>query len=208
MTAENRTIRWPAILLLCLWASPAFSAPIYSNLGHDLIVDTPPESIEFWSEEPFRVGAFSADVFDGLPIMSHPWQPFELWHDGQYFRAKWTPWAYECKAVQVDADSHDFAGIGRLIDYTAQPCFPTSEEEGGGSDDDGSTVPEPGLLVLLALGFGLSRRPRWYWHRRVTVPVTFHLHTVVQFRWTHICGVQVGPWFIGAVRGEEADPQS
>lgn len=35
------------------------------------------------------------------------------------------------------------------------------------------------------------------------VPITVHLRTVHKFLWTRIYGVQIGPWFIGAIRGTE-----
>jgi hypothetical protein len=42
-----------------------------------------------------------------------------------------------------------------------------------------------------------------YWHRFQSLPVTLHLTRDRRFSWTRIYGVQVGPWFIGAIRGTE-----
>lgn len=44
---------------------------------------------------------------------------------------------------------------------------------------------------------------RWYWLRLEGLPVTVHAIRVHHFRWTQIRGVQIGPWFIGAIRGTE-----
>lgn len=47
----------------------------------------------------------------------------------------------------------------------------------------------------------MTLRPRWYWFRfRSGFRVTFHLKTDHVVRWTHIYGVQIGGWFIGAVK--------
>ena len=45
---------------------------------------------------------------------------------------------------------------------------------------------------------------RWYWLRFVDGPmVTFHLQSNYQVRWNRIFGVQLGPWFVGAVRSRD-----
>lgn len=39
----------------------------------------------------------------------------------------------------------------------------------------------------------------FYWTRRISMPVqAWHWH----FVWHRVIGVQIGPWFIGAIRGE------
>lgn len=42
---------------------------------------------------------------------------------------------------------------------------------------------------------------RWYWWRFRALPVTVHLKRDRLFHWQQIRGVQIGPWFIGAIRG-------
>jgi hypothetical protein len=149
-----------ATLLLCLVATRTFAAPIFSNLGESVVVDDPPTTIEFWSREPFRYAAFWAETFDGQPIMSNQWDPFESSIDGVFYRVRWTPWAHEDKAIQVDADSHDFAGIGRLIDYTQppipgaweEPVLPPPGDPGEEGLIDPAAVDETPLVVLLGVG--------------------------------------------------------
>lgn len=36
------------------------------------------------------------------------------------------------------------------------------------------------------------------------LPVTVHLRRDRRFAWTRILGVQLGPWFIGCIRGSAA----
>lgn len=58
-------------------------------------------------------------------------------------------------------------------------------------------------METLALGFLL----RIYWHAYRALPVTLHLARDHRFHWTGIYGVQLGPWFIGAIRGSAAPEQ-
>ena len=45
---------------------------------------------------------------------------------------------------------------------------------------------------------------RWYWLRYVNgVPVVFRLARPYSVRWKRIHGVQIGSWFIGAVRSAD-----
>jgi hypothetical protein len=128
-------------------------AAILSNLGEETVV-TVVDGLEvhFWSLEPFRTGAFWSDTFDGEPIMTNQWDPFTYWFDGVSYHASWRPWAHECHALQVDADAHDFAGKGYLIDYTFRSCG-VSAGPPLTPRTPPTAAPEPslGLLVLLAL---------------------------------------------------------
>ncbi len=45
---------------------------------------------------------------------------------------------------------------------------------------------------------------RWYWLTFRALPVTVHLDPDRLFRWQRICGVQIGRWFFGAIRGTAA----
>lgn len=49
---------------------------------------------------------------------------------------------------------------------------------------------------------------RWYRFVFDALPVTFHLRKDFHFHWQRIVGVQVGPWFVGAIRGSYVDPES
>lgn len=45
---------------------------------------------------------------------------------------------------------------------------------------------------------------RWYWHlfsKARPLPVTVHALRDHRFYWRCICGLQIGPWFIGVIRG-------
>jgi hypothetical protein len=47
---------------------------------------------------------------------------------------------------------------------------------------------------------------RWYWFRfaRRPLPITVHLDKRDrQYHWRGIYGLQVGPWFVGAIKGSE-----
>jgi hypothetical protein len=46
-----------------------------------------------------------------------------------------------------------------------------------------------------------------YRHRYTALPVTLHLERDHRFIWTWILGVQIGPWFFGAIKGSEV-PES
>lgn len=49
----------------------------------------------------------------------------------------------------------------------------------------------------------------WHWHRfdAPGLPVTMPaLSRIKHFRWRGIYGVQIGPWFIGAVKGQPGEP--
>jgi hypothetical protein len=50
-----------------------------------------------------------------------------------------------------------------------------------------------------------SMRVRWYWHwfKYRQLPVTFHLSRDYRVDWSAVCGVQVGGWFVGAVRSHD-----
>jgi hypothetical protein len=37
-----------------------------------------------------------------------------------------------------------------------------------------------------------------------SLPVTFHLDRPWRVQWTHIYGIEIGGWFIGAVRSKQA----
>lgn len=45
---------------------------------------------------------------------------------------------------------------------------------------------------------------RLYWFKFLGLPVTVHLRKDHKFLWTRIYGAQIGPWFIGVIRGQEA----
>ncbi len=47
---------------------------------------------------------------------------------------------------------------------------------------------------------------RLYWHRFGSLPVTVHALRDHRFRWQRIIGVQLGPWFFGAIRGQAEQP--
>jgi hypothetical protein len=42
---------------------------------------------------------------------------------------------------------------------------------------------------------------KWYRLQFDALPVTVHLTQDHRFVWTRICGVQLGSWFFGAIRG-------
>jgi len=42
---------------------------------------------------------------------------------------------------------------------------------------------------------------RWYWFRFLALPVTLHLQHDHRFVWTRLYGLQLGPWFFGAIKG-------
>lgn len=51
---------------------------------------------------------------------------------------------------------------------------------------------------------GVAIMVRWYWIRYLVGPlVTFHLQRAYEVRWNRIYGVQVGSWFVGAVRSSD-----
>ena len=47
---------------------------------------------------------------------------------------------------------------------------------------------------------------KWYWFNFRRLPVTVHLKQDRHFLWQWICGVQIGPWFFGAIRGNQVEP--
>lgn len=49
---------------------------------------------------------------------------------------------------------------------------------------------------------------KWYWHRFQVqaLHLTLHLSHDWDLRWTRIHGVQVGPWFLGAIKGSAVAP--
>ena len=155
-----------SLALVVLLASPAHAAPILSNMGGETIVADPPETLEFWSLEPFRVGAFWDLTFNGFPIMGNPFNPFIEWSDVAYYRARWTVPSSECRAIQVDADSQDFPGIGFLIDYTGQPCAPESVPQLFAQppsitpfvEPDEVLLPEPSAVTMVGTGLLWLRR--------------------------------------------------
>lgn len=63
---------------------------------------------------------------------------------------------------------------------------------------------------------------KWYWFKFIALPVTVHLAAhggavngvPLQdrlFHWQRICGLQIGPWFFGGIRGTyptDKSPQS
>ncbi len=50
---------------------------------------------------------------------------------------------------------------------------------------------------------------KWYWLRfSGGLRITVHLEPEHHFRWTRILGVQLGPWFFGAIRGRAEQPQA
>lgn len=55
----------------------------------------------------------------------------------------------------------------------------------------------------------MNQWPSWYWFRFDGLRVTVHLRRDRTFAWTRLCGLQCGPWFIGAIKGSEvpAPPQ-
>jgi hypothetical protein len=46
---------------------------------------------------------------------------------------------------------------------------------------------------------------RWYWFHFKALPVTVHLQKDRLLHWQWICGLQAGPWFVGAIRGIQAN---
>jgi hypothetical protein len=42
---------------------------------------------------------------------------------------------------------------------------------------------------------------RWYWGSYDGLRLTMHLRTDWTLVWTHVRGVQIGPWFVGAIKG-------
>jgi hypothetical protein len=46
---------------------------------------------------------------------------------------------------------------------------------------------------------------RLYRHRYRALPVTLHLQRDHRFHWTWILGLQIGPWFFGAIKGSAVD---
>lgn len=152
-------------VLIVLLSARVDAAPIYSNLGDDVILKDAPDIIEFLSLEPFRFGAFWAEGFDGQPIMSNQTQIFELAFDGVWYRATAVR-PNPCLAWQVDADSHDFVGIGRLLapEASCQPVQPVCLDcQTPVCEDCGPTqgvpVSEPwGLLGLAVAGWVMWSR--------------------------------------------------
>jgi hypothetical protein len=114
--------RISTLVFLCLLTAKVYGTPIYSNMGSETILESPPGTLDFWSLEPFVVGAFWDLNFNGYSILSNPFNPFVEWFDGEFHRAKWTVPSTECRAIQVDASSGSFPGIGYLIDYTTRNC--------------------------------------------------------------------------------------
>jgi hypothetical protein len=57
---------------------------------------------------------------------------------------------------------------------------------------------------------GSSRKPQpgsalrlyWFRFRQRLLPVTVHLENEHRFLWSRIYGVQFGPWFFGAIKGD------
>lgn len=45
--------------------------------------------------------------------------------------------------------------------------------------------------------------PEIYRFQFAGLPVTIHINPSKRFKWTHIYGIGIGPWFIGAIRGSE-----
>lgn len=48
-------------------------------------------------------------------------------------------------------------------------------------------------------------RDRWYAFRFEALPVTVHLERDRHFHWQRLYGIQIGAWFIGAIRGRCID---
>lgn len=51
----------------------------------------------------------------------------------------------------------------------------------------------------------LGRRVLLHWHRYRALPVTLHLERDWRFHWFGIYGLQIGAWFIGAIKGSRVD---
>jgi hypothetical protein len=47
----------------------------------------------------------------------------------------------------------------------------------------------------------ISKHVFLYWFRFNALNVTIHLQRDRRFVWTRICGLQVGPWFFGCIKG-------
>ena len=134
------------LVFLSLLIAKVNGTPIYSNMGGSTISAPPPETLEFWSLEPFQVGAFWDLNFNGHSILSNPFNPFVEWFDGEFYRAKWTVPTSECRGIQVDASSASFPGIGHLIDYTSRNCVVETIIQPTGNQPTGLLPPTPTLF--------------------------------------------------------------
>lgn len=148
----------------------AEAAPIHTNLS-DVVIQPyqPGLLVEFESLEPFRFGGFIGVDTNAHATIDNPFDIGPLIFDGKYFRISVYLPVITCGVVQVDADSSNFPGIGRLF-TTGISCgggggsstqtFTDNTPQGppDGPPDgppttpsSGTPVPEPPMLALLAV---------------------------------------------------------
>ena len=117
-----------SLLLVLMLGTVAEAAPIYTNLEDAVVqVYEPGIVVELLSVEPFRFGGFMGTSASPSATLENPFSLGPLTFDGKYFRVTTVLPTVQCGSIQIDADSHDFVGIGRLF-VTGQSCA-----GGGGS---------------------------------------------------------------------------
>lgn len=165
---------WLSLVLgvaVCVLHTNAEAAPIYTNLS-DVVIQPyqPGLLVEFESVEPFRFGGFIGLDGTAHTTLDNPFDIGPITFDGKYYRISVSLPVITCGIVQVDADSGDFSGIGRLF-TTGISCggggggsstqtFTQDTPQGppDGPPDgppttpsSGTPVPEPPMWALLAV---------------------------------------------------------
>lgn len=163
-------LKWLSLLpgaVALLISTNVEAAPIYTNLADSVVQPYQPGLLViFESVEPFRFGGFIG--LNGDPPHATVDNFFDLGpliFDGKYYRVSVILPTIQCGVVQVDADSHDFPGLGRLFttnvncgggggsnpqDFTPQtPDTPQNPPDGPPTTpSSGTPVPEPTIVLL------------------------------------------------------------